>query len=163
MRWPWYAAGDAAAMAMRAAASVLAPGSGALWLVGNVDEGADHAAEVMASAGFARARVVATSDGTVFCSANRSADADADGSSGGGRGAGGFDAWRSTVQLVLPASSDEARGAMAAADGDRPSTSGRWRSHDRRFFRRRRRAASSRRRSGIGRRTPGSSPAAASM
>ena len=72
VRWPWYAAGEAAAMALHAVAACTAP-SASLWLCGNLDEGAEGAAAAIGAA-FGEAHVLDTSDeGAILYRAKRAA------------------------------------------------------------------------------------------
>lgn len=103
VRWPWYAAGDAAAMAIRAVSSVVQPDA-PLWLCGNLDEGADGALEVV-STNYGQATTLQTSDGATLCHALHRPV------TGQGYAATQLklDGWRSEVAVALPpigASSD---------------------------------------------------------
>ena len=69
VRWPWYAAGDAAVMAVRAVAAV-ARADAPLWLCGNIDEGADSAMAVVREL-YGDATAVETSGGATLCHARR--------------------------------------------------------------------------------------------
>ncbi|KAL3919870.1 MAG: hypothetical protein SGPRY_005473, partial [Prymnesium sp.] len=71
VRWPWYAAGEAAAMLLRAAASV-ATAEAPLWLCGNLDEGVDGAASAV-SAAYGSCQVAEKRDGVIICHAKRMA------------------------------------------------------------------------------------------
>ena len=72
VRWPWYAAGDAALMMLKAISSISAANA-PLYLVGNLDEGADGAASVISQA-YGNASVIeTTSSGAVLCHAEHTA------------------------------------------------------------------------------------------
>ena len=80
MRWPWYAAGDAAAMALHAIAPLLKPGA-ELWVFGNADEGADGCEAALAPL-FDDCTLVRSRDGALVYRARRR-------TGGGGEEAGG--------------------------------------------------------------------------
>ena len=69
MRWPWYAAGDAAAMALHAIAPLLKPGA-ELWVFGNADEGADGCEAALAPL-FEDCTLVRSRDGALVYRARR--------------------------------------------------------------------------------------------
>jgi len=68
VRWPWYAAGDAASMLLDAAAASL-PDGAPLWLCGNADEGAAGAPAALASAGFSAVEPIEQRGGASLYSA----------------------------------------------------------------------------------------------
>ena len=105
MRWPWYAAGDAAAMALHASASVTAAGA-PLWLCGNTDEGADGAAEAI-DAAYGRASQVASDGGGALLLSARRGDAGA-AAARGARGA--LEGWLTRSSLTLPRVGESAGG-----------------------------------------------------
>ena len=137
MRWPWYAAGDAAAMMAHAVASTL-DGGAPVWVCGNTDEGADGAAAVLKLAlggggggggggGAGRKdagrqpepRVIDAADGAILHCAHAAA-------AGGGRAgkegeAGMLASWCSHTSIMLPQCGASLGGAegvgAAAADG----------------------------------------------
>jgi hypothetical protein len=69
VRWPWYAAGDAAAMTLRACASV-ARERAPVWVCGNLDEGIDGGMGVIGTA-YGHASEVGKGDGAVVLMAVR--------------------------------------------------------------------------------------------
>ncbi|KAL1525066.1 hypothetical protein AB1Y20_019939 [Prymnesium parvum] len=99
VRWPWYAAGDAAVMLLRAAASAVAEGA-PLWLCGNLDEGADGAAAVVEGA-YGECRVIERREGAVLCGAVRGARGPAEQLT--------LDGWSSRTTLELPPPAGGAR------------------------------------------------------
>lgn len=98
VRWPWYAAGDAAAMSLRAVASV-AQRNAPLWLCGNVDEGADNASEVLNEA-YGAATTVEVREGAALYHARHTAPSV--GADGLPSPRLGLEGWRSEVAAVMP-------------------------------------------------------------
>lgn len=96
MRWPWYAAGEAALMMLHAMAVALPPGA-PLWIAGNFDEGASGA-PAAAFGCFGDAKLLAEEASTAVYAALRSEAGVAAASGPRGKLAG----WRADSRLNLP-------------------------------------------------------------
>ena len=96
VRWPWYAAGDAASLLLRAVASTAMP-SAPLWLCGNLDEGADAAPDLLGTT-YGKAATVETSNGATLCTAKHSAKVTA-----ADQKLLSLSGWSSQVKVTLPA------------------------------------------------------------
>jgi len=96
VRWPWYAAGDAAAMLLHAVAAAL-PAGAPLWIVGNADEGAEGV-PAAAAACFGEAALLHQAEGALLHAATRGDAGRVAAASERGR----LDGWLSASTLRLP-------------------------------------------------------------
>ena len=109
MRWPWYAAGDAAAMSLHAIAPLLKPGA-ELWVFGNADEGADGCEAALAPL-FDDCTLVRSRDGALVYRARRRTGA-AVAKKAASRAS--LHDWRETAALRFPAVTFHAATEVAA-------------------------------------------------